>query len=489
MLKKLAHLFSTQHLYKASVLGVITLLLGTSGLTQAQEAQELSIQAESIQEKSTQKPDEWAEFEDDWGDKTPPETPADEWEDDWDDDSEEASSSTNPITGFVEVAYGQRINSDPALDRPQTLADTRVQMQWEYDLESSTVKSRADLYYDAVKHNTELQIRELYWQGALTGLGDWGANFDAKIGQQVLTWGAGDYLFLNDMFPKDWQSFFSGRDDEYLKAPSFSAKISGYFDWFNFDFVVTPRFTPDNYINGEYYSFFSPQAGQNIAPEFVVADENRPTNAEYALRIFKTFDSTEVALYGYKGHTPRPEGADELGRPKFHDINVYGFSVVHPLGPGIAKFEYAYQDALDDPSGDDPLVKNSMTKVLVGYEQELYTNLTGSIQWYTERIHQHDDLVRTSPWPQFEQEKVRNVITTRVIYQALRQTLTLNLFSFYSPSEKDGYTKFRASYSPVDDWSLSSGFNVFHGEDKHTFFKQLEDASNVYLSFRYFYNF
>ena len=70
-----------------------------------------------------------------------------------------------------------------------------------------------DAWYDGVKHQREFQIRELAWQGNLAALGQWGNAFDLKIGQQVLTWGTGDYVFLNDLFPKDYQSFFSGRDD------------------------------------------------------------------------------------------------------------------------------------------------------------------------------------------------------------------------------------------------------------------------------------
>ena len=57
-------------------------------------------------------------------------------------------------------------------------------------------------------------VRELAWQGNLSGLGEWGNAFDVKIGQQVLTWGTGDYVFLNDLFPKDYPSFFAGRSDD-----------------------------------------------------------------------------------------------------------------------------------------------------------------------------------------------------------------------------------------------------------------------------------
>jgi hypothetical protein len=88
---------------------------------------------------------------------------------------------------------------------------------------------------------------------SIIDLGEWSQQFDIKVGQQILTWGTGDYVFLNDLFAKDFQSFFAGRDDDYLKAPSLSLKVSGFFDLANVDFVVTPKFTPDTYINGDYF--------------------------------------------------------------------------------------------------------------------------------------------------------------------------------------------------------------------------------------------
>ena len=109
-----------------------------------------------------------------------------------------------------------------------TLRDARVQLRADYALDSSSISSKADVWYDGVTSSWESQFRELAWQGslssilpsALVGTGDWANAFDIKVGKQVLTWGTGDYLFLNDLFPKDYQSFFAGREDEYLKAPS-----------------------------------------------------------------------------------------------------------------------------------------------------------------------------------------------------------------------------------------------------------------------------
>lgn len=421
-------------------------------------------------------------------DATPPSE--DEWQtegfDEWG-DWEEEDSSPLMLAGFVEVAAGRRLQNDPVVSADTTLADVRVQLQADYALEASQISFRGDVWYDGVTHGVETSVRELAWQGNLASLGEWGRHFDAKIGQQVLTWGTGDYVFLNDMFPKDYPSFFAGRDDEYLKAPSLSAKLSGYFDAANLDIVVTPEFEPDNGITGEFFSFFSPQAAMNVAPEFTVADENEPEGSEIALRLYKTLGTTEYALYGYRGYNKLPQAADEFGRPRYSRLNVYGFSAVRPVGPGLGKFEYAYHDAMDDDDGSNPQVPNSQSRFLVGYEQELIANLTGSAQWYVERTHDYNALIANSFWPGFEQEETRHVITTQIVYRAMRQTLTLQVFNFYSPTDEDGYLRLKATYSPGDKWQLSGGVNGFYGNEAQTFYSQFRDASNVYMSFRWFY--
>jgi len=413
----------------------------------------------------------------------------DDWGDEWGDSWEDSTIESNPLTlsGFAEIAIGERLYSDPAINTAKTLRDARVQVRADYALSASTVRFRGDLYYDGVKRSWESQLRELAWQGSLSGLGKWGEQFDLKVGQQVLTWGTGDYLFLNDLFPKDFQSFFAGRDDEYLKAPSASIKLSGYFDAFNADVVITPSFEPDIGITGEVFSFFSPQLNDNIAPAFSVTDENTPSGEELAVRLYGTIGQAEIALYGYRGYTKQPLSADNTGLPRYSRMNAYGASVLMPLGAGIANAEYAYYDSVEDASGSNPLVMNSQSRYLMGYSQELYTNVTGGVQWYTEVIHDYDALINHSSYPAFEQERFRHWVTTRITYMALRQTLMVNTFLFYSPTDSDGYLKANVTYSPGDTWQLRSGINIFKGNNPFTFWGQFEDASNAYVALRYFY--
>ena len=79
------------------------------------------------------------------------------------------------------------------------------------------------------------------------------------------------------------------------------------------------------------------------------------------------------------------------------------------------------------------------------------------------------------------------MFTTQLRYQAWRQTLSLQAFNFYSPTDGDGYLRLKATWSPVDTWQLSGGLNLFYGDELHTFYSQFRDASNVYASFRYYF--
>ena len=51
---------------------------------------------------------------------------------------------------------------------------------------------------------------------------------------------AGDLIFINDVFAKDYRSFFVGRDDQYLKAPQNAIRAEYYNPLGALSFVWTP---------------------------------------------------------------------------------------------------------------------------------------------------------------------------------------------------------------------------------------------------------
>lgn len=397
-----------------------------------------------------------------------------DWEDPW-----ATGGGGLTWTGFAEGGLGARWADVDNLDA-LTLGELRLRAETSYDHENFRVDFKGDLAWDQVVEDFDGQVREL----ALTFRP--GTLVDTKLGRQVLTWGTGDLLFLNDLFPKDFVSFFAGRDEEYLKSPSDTARISVFTSLVNMDIAYTPRFTPDDYLYGERFVFWNPVLGDVTAPA-QPAKAEEPTNGEWALRLFRTAGATEYALYGYVGRWKQPLGVDESGNLRFPRLRSFGGSVRTPFHKGLFNAEAAYYDSHDDRDGDDPATPNSELRLLLGYEQELVRNLTAGTQLYAERIMHHDRLAANSPDPQFEREQWRTVATLRITHRALRDKLTSSVFVFVSPSDEDFYLRPSVAWRRDDHWLLAAGFNLFGGSEPYTFFGQLEDNSNGWVRLRYHY--
>jgi hypothetical protein len=313
-------------------------------------------------------------------------------------------------------------------------------------------------------------------------------SVDLRIGRQVLTWGTGDQLFINDMFPKDWESFFIGRDTEYLKAPSNSAKASVYTSAVNLDLVYTPRFNPDRYIDGQRVSYYSANLGRR-AGEDDVLDTEIPgdwlSDDEIALRLYKNVSGMELAAYAYDGFWKSPGGFNRQGEAIFPELAVYGASVRGSFGPGIGNLEVGYYDSQEDRDGDDPLVKNSQFRALAGYELEPLKNLTVGGQYYLEHMMDYDAYENSLPPGSNKADENRHVLTLRLTRLYWMQTLELSLFTFYSPSDEDAYLRPKVTHDLTDNWRVEVGGNIFLGQEKHTFFGQFEDNTNAYAGVRY----
>ncbi|MDX1570812.1 MAG: hypothetical protein R3200_10020 [Xanthomonadales bacterium] len=405
-----------------------------------------------------------------------------DWDDDdWGDDWGDESLSPSPWTGFLELGLGARTGSDPVIDDDLTLGELRLRLETDRDLGAARLGFKGDVYYDAVTDQFEGELREMALSFSPV------SSADLKIGRQVLTWGTGDFVFLNDLFPKDFQSFFSGRDDEYLKAPSDTIRASWFGDAFNVDVAWSPEFEPDRYLTGERFSFFSPPAGTIVAPDSgrVGAPDEFPEDGEIAVRIFANASGAEWALYGYRGFFKGPEGLAMNGQLFFPRLNVWGASLRRPLGPGLINAEVACYDSRDDSDGTNPGVPNDQLRFLLGYEQELITNLTLGLQGYLERTLDHSALLAASPAPSLEPEHNRAVLTARLTYRAFRDRLTAGLFTFASPTDGDYHLRPSITYRWSDEWTFTAGANLFGGDDRHTFFNHLSGNENVFVRARY----
>ncbi len=401
--------------------------------------------------------------------------------DDWGDDSWGEEESASPQWhGFVETAVGGRVQDDPALpDEDLTLADLRAQLEYADYLGDSRYSIKADLYADGVEHGLHGELREALIDMSLSD------NVDLRLGQQVLTWGTGDLLFINDMFPKDWVSYFAGRDDQYLKAPSASAKLSYYHDRANLDLVWTPVFTSDLFIDGERFSYFNAMAGQQTSMHLIPDQPDKGLdNGELALRLHGQTDGTEWALYGYRGYWKQPNAMSTGGQVYFSRLNTVGASVRGNFGGGIANAELGWYDG-EDSDGSNPRLPNDQLRVLLGFERELIPKLTASAQYYLEWTQDHAALAANDGNSPYRPDEKRHLWTLRLTYRAMQDNLILSWFNYWSPSDQDMFMRPSMTYRVDDSTAVVVGANLFSGEQAHTFFGQFEDASSVYARVRY----
>ncbi|RME34684.1 MAG: hypothetical protein D6786_04165 [Gammaproteobacteria bacterium] len=395
------------------------------------------------------------------------------------------------VSGFLEQRAGHRVVGD-ATERGISLNETRFQLEWEAYLARATLRLTTDLLYDNVPQTQRLELnegrgfldlREASIALPLTGF------MDLKAGRQILTWGVGDLLFINDLFPKDWNAFFIGRDVEYLKAPSDALKLSLYSRWANLDLVWTPQFDPDRFIDGRRLSYFAPTLGRIAGRDAVVRPLTPDTllrDEEWALRLYRNFGPWEAALYAYSGFWKSPAGSDAAtGLATFPPLSVYGASLRGPVGKGLVSAEFGWYDSRDDRTGDDPLVRNGELRFLVGYEQELAPDFTGGIQYYAEHMLDHDAYLRTLPTGLPAADETRHLVTLRLTLLTHDQNLSWSLFAYLSPSDRDYYLRPRVAYKVDDHFTIEAGANLMGGAKVYTFFGQLEDNSNVHFSIRY----
>lgn len=397
------------------------------------------------------------------------------------------------VHGFIESDYGFRTaHHDNTKHSTYNLLEQRLQLKSTYAPNVPVLRDmytelsyKGDLIVDEYDHGAvRYKIREA---NVFFSPLDW---MDAKIGRQIFTWGTGDYLFVNDLFPKDYRSFFIGRDDEYLKKPSDGAKLSAFTKLANVDFIYIPFFEANTTAQGDRLSFYDMFRGGIAGRESErVLDEpsRKINNGEFAGRIYRNFGSYETAAYAYKGHYRNPIGVRSDNRRVLYypRLNVYGASVRGPLLGGIGNIEAGYYDSTKDRDGRKRNVPNSMVKAIAGYDRDLGDDTSAGLQYLFEEIIQYqrykDALFDADP----VDSEFRHMITVRLTKMAMGQTMKGVLFCFYSPTDEDIYLRPSYEYDISDRWKLTLGANIIWGDEHNSEFGQMRKNSNIYGRLRY----
>ena len=386
------------------------------------------------------------------------------------------------IHGFVQVNYSLRV-ADPAPGDPADdflLGDHRVQLDLGRTSGSGAVRfgTKVDLIHDAITGEADLDLREAH----VTFGGD---RYDVTLGRQILTWGVGDLVFVNDLFTKDWTALIAGQPLQYLKVGSDAINTNLYLGPVSVQVVAVPFFEPDVLPRGDRL------VGYTLFPGLPVAEvrpDRRVGNTEVATRVYGYLGGFDVAAYAYRGFWGSPPGM----RPDaervtwfYPELSVYGLSIQGAFASGILSGEVGFYDSQQDSGGRDPSIENSQVRVLIGYQRAFGSDLTLGGQYYAERMLDHSAYRATLPAGVPERDRTRHNLTARVTRTFNYQTSQVSLFVWVSPNDKDFYLNPEFRHSVTDEAWVAVGVNLFGGSEPHTFFGQFDRNDNLYATIRY----
>lgn len=387
------------------------------------------------------------------------------------------------LTGFVQGLYGGKLQQRKLTQSDYSASELRLQMKLESHAGDADLFGKVDFVYDDVTQpQYQWELREAYLKYTLF------SSLDFKVGRQILTWGTGDLIFINDLFAKDYESFFSGRDDEYLKAPQTAVRGELYTKAGNFALIWTPRFTPNRIPTGERFSYYNPMMGDFASgPPYFSAPlpDNRWENSEVAARYQKAISGVSLEVYGYRGFFKNPLGFDPMAMMPFYPrLNAAGASLRGQIAGGIGWIEGGYYYSRDDRDGDNPMVPNSSMLGLVGFERQVATDLTANLQYQADYMQKYDSYEKSFMGTD-KRDKLRSLLTSRITRNFKMETIQLSSFVFWSPSDQDVYYRFAIVYKYNDAVTLTAGGNIFDGKKKYTDFGAFALNDNLYAKMTY----
>ena len=388
------------------------------------------------------------------------------------------------IHGFLQANYDMRVTGQhpPGPEGGDFLfGEERFQLRLDKSGEKGRLFIRTDFFHDAIANRPDLEVREAYVDTSV------GVS-DIRVGRQLLIWGVGDYLFINDVFAKDWGAFFSGRPVEYLRVPQDALKLDLGTKTVSAEIVAMPFFQADKLPPRNRFLQFDPFPG-------VARDTQQPglefQNTELAARVYGTTWGFDTALYLYRGFLRMPAlqanqpSVPTLVTETFPRLAVYGASTRGNALGGVVSLEVGYYDSLSDQAGHNPAIPNSSFRYLAGYQQQPWEDFTVGLQYYGEQMFHYDAYRATLPSGFPSQDQHRQLMTLRLTQLFWNQTLRVGLFAFYSPTDQDYYLIPEIRYSISDNLWVSATGNIFGGRRPTTFFGQLDANDNLAMTVRY----
>lgn len=381
------------------------------------------------------------------------------------------------FSGFLQqnTAFNTRgANPD---GRNHKLLEERAQLKLDAGNGAWHLRAKGDLAWDHLDRQDRSELREMYVDYTAS-------HWDTRIGRQVITWGLGDLVFVNDVWAMDFEALFSGRPLEYLKRGVDAVKLGAYPEFANFELVVAPSFRKSRIPDARRFHLYDPM------PAVTTRGTDDPGHGDVGLRVYRDVGGWDAGLYLYRGFQRTPSmRPDSMMAPTrityfYPQLSVHGASASGRIGEGVLSLEAARYESREDRSGSDFAVPNSETRLLAGYQIQPMDDVSLGMQYYVVHMHDYDAYRATLPAGFPVDRRWSHTVTARWTQFFLHQTLRLSVYASYSDSNSDRFMNPELRYSFTDKIWGAIGANLYGGKPWGQF-GQFDRDENVYLQMRY----
>jgi hypothetical protein len=337
-------------------------------------------------------------------------------------------------------------------------------------------------------------IRQLY-------LDYYSDNFDLRIGHQQIIWGKADGVFITDIIsPKNLEEFLL-RDFEEIRSGVTAAKMSYYRGSGQWDLVWVPQFSATKFpADGSIWAPVKPfpvqplidHTQESISPSL----ENSEIFGRYALmssamdfELIGGYAWDDDPVYSLKSLQLTPDGPELTLQPKHHRLTIGGIAFNKPIGGWVLRGEGALyigkQLQLEMDLGQmqslvqsaQPLPSISLEKNYIHSLIALDFNFLGidmSTQIIQEAILEYDESLM--------KEEYEYMATLMLRETFLRETLSLELFTYVGVNDGDALLRPKIGYDFGNGLGLTLGANIFTGDEG--MFGQYDSNDMLYAKIR-----
>ena len=334
----------------------------------------------------------------------------------------------------------------------------------------------------------DFRLREIY-------LDMYFSNVDIRIGKQQIVWGKADGVFITDIVsPLNLTEFLLPDFDE-IRTGIISAKFDYYVGNSTFEAIWIPQFTPtERPAQGSIWyiqpDFPAPPTFDWSKSEINPSLENSEIFLKYSfMGSAIDFDimggytwDDNPAMHVQKVIDPTTQPPSLTGlyiTPEHHRLYLTGGSFSTEIKGVILRGEAAYYDGkyfqTEDPLATDALIQKNYLNYVVGLDFSI-----GDVKLSGQFIQKYILDWETG----MTEDETNNMATFLAHYDALRETLHLELFSYIGLTDGDALIRPKITYDFEDSFSILLGSNIFVGDEKGQF-GQYGDNSMVYMKIKY----